>query len=317
MISSFLEWLCEFFLKFEKYIQQLIPKDIGNVDTKFGLLGDYIGGVWGTLIGLLTFIAVFFTYWAGRKIDYRTKAFSIFAEMLRTHEEIVSSLVIQGKTGRDAFSTILKEFYFAYDCTFSAESTDNNWSIDERIDVAFTFVYYGLQEHTRRVLVRQGYDYATIKIVSDTISKRSNRANGRAAFGSHQNKIGHYFRNLLAAYEFIANTNLPKKEKKSMSKVLRSKLSNYEQAVLAIDSISHLGSEWENSKILQNFQPIKNIPRDFFVFDPGYFDLKERFSYVQFEWEKYLRRSSWSLTIGNWIFSAMKIHKSALDDQEN
>lgn len=312
MSSTSLEWWNKVSNKIIEAISKFIPNNIENVDIKFGTLGDYIGGVWGTLIGLLTFIAVFFTYWAGRKIDYRTKAFAIFAEMLRTHEEVIASLHIQGKNGRDAFSVILKEFDLAYDCTFSAENDDSNWSTDNRIDIAFTFIYYGLQEHTRRVLVGQGYEYSSIKKVADAMSQKTNKSNGRGAFGSHQNKIGHYFRNLFNAYEFIATARLSDTEKRSMAKIFRSKLSNYEQAVLALNAISHLGLDWEKSKILQEFQPIKNIPKDFFSFDPGYFVLKTRFPYVKFEWEKYLKRSIWSFVAGAWVFSIAKIRTNSV-----
>jgi hypothetical protein len=58
----------------------------------YGLLGDYVGGVWGTGLAALTAIGVFATVWYTRRIDYKSKTYQVFVEMLRTHEEIVSSL---------------------------------------------------------------------------------------------------------------------------------------------------------------------------------------------------------------------------------
>lgn len=58
----------------------------------YGLLGDYIGGVWGTFFTAATVLGVFLTVWWSRRMDYRAKAYQVFAEMMRTHEEIVQSL---------------------------------------------------------------------------------------------------------------------------------------------------------------------------------------------------------------------------------
>ena len=80
----------------------------------YGLLGDYIGGVWGTLLTALTVFGVFMTFWWSRRMDYRAKTYQVFAEMLRTHEEIVTSLRIGNQTGRDTFSSVLSEFYVIY-----------------------------------------------------------------------------------------------------------------------------------------------------------------------------------------------------------
>ena len=70
--------------------------------------------------------------------------------------------------------------------------------------------------------------------------------------------------------------------------MLRSKLSNYEQALLALNVLSHMGQDWQSSGLLRTYKPIKNIPRDFFSFDDS-FDLKKAFPYIDFEWERQTR----------------------------
>ena len=249
----------------------------------YGLLGDYIGGVWGTAIGLLTLTAVFFTWRTSKKVDYRAKVYGIFTEMLRTHEEIVGSLRINERFGRDVLANILSEFYHIYELTKKYESDDNIWDVETRIDISYIYTYYGTHLLSEDLL--KGYGEEKIKGFNDLlqISKRENR-NSKRTFSGHQNRLSHYFRNIYSAYGFIEKSKLSNSEKMSLGKVLRSKLSNYEQAILAINSMSSLGTQWEYSGLLQKYKVIKNIPKKFLTFEND-FSLKKRFPYIDFEWE--------------------------------
>lgn len=255
----------------------------------YGLLGDYIGGVWGTLIGAITLLAVLATWWGTRRIDYKTKTYQVFAEMLRTHEEIVASIELNGRKGREAFSIILSEFYFLYRATRQFVPDYAVWSVRQRIDVAYTYVYYGLQLQTQRVL--GAYDPALLKLVADHATAERQRSEGedqpndKRSFKGHQNRLSHYFRNLYAAYSFIESSDLSASEKLSLGKILRAKLSNYEQALLVLNVICHLGDAWQSSGLLATYRPIKNVPKDFFSFDDR-FALKTEFPYIVFEWEQ-------------------------------
>jgi len=254
----------------------------------YGLLGDYIGGVWGTLVGLVTLGIVVATWRSTRRIDYKSKTYQIFAEMLRTHEEIVSSIRLGNLVGRDAIDTILSEFYFIYRTTRKIVPSYDEWSVDQRIDIAYTMTYYGLQLHTQRILSR--YDQPKLQGVADFVTK-ARQANERREdpkdkrrFPGHQNRLSHYFRNLYNAYRFIDRSDLSDAEKQSLGRVLRSKLSNYEQALLTLNIICHLGRDWERDGLTDKYEPIRNVPRDFFSFDEK-FSLKQRFPSIDFEWE--------------------------------
>lgn len=261
-----------------------------------GLLGDYIGGVWGTVIVALTFLVVLATWRATRRIDYKTKTYQVFAEMLRTHEEIVQSLSLGDVRGRDAIALILSEFSFIYKATQSHVPNYATWNLHQRIDVAYTYTYYGPQLQTQRILAKYGAE--NLKLIGDAVSKKqasnsesqSDRHRQRL-FKGHQNRLSHYFRNLYAIHAFIEGSDLSESEKISLGKVLRSKLSNYEQALLALNVLSHLGEEWKHSGILAKYRPIKNVPRNFFSFDEDHFDIKNEFPYIVFEWEAPLSNS--------------------------
>lgn len=254
----------------------------------YGLLGDYVGGFVGTIIGALTLFLVYRTWATGREIDLKSKTYQIFAEMLRTHEEIVSSIRLGNLAGRDALEVILGEFYCVYRATKALVPSYADWTVEQRIDIAFSISYYGLQLHTKKVLAT--YEETKIQAVLDHVTQQR-QANEllpapkeKRKFPGHQNRLSHYFRNLYNAYKFVECSQLKPDEKSALTQVLRAKLSNYEQAVLALNVISHLGRPWETSGIFVRHWPIKNIPQHFFSFDEN-FTLKERFPYILFEWE--------------------------------
>lgn len=253
--------------------------------TAKGLLGDYVGGVWGTGISFLALLGVAFTWSATRKIDYKSKTYQVFAEMLRTHEEIVASIKLGDAIGREAIVYVLKEFSFIYKVT-NRVGVAAGWTLEERIDIAYTYLYYGPQLQTQLILQRYGLTH--LKQIGDALSKKAHagryRRMGRQ-FKGHQNRLSHYFRNLFAAYAFIDSSRLSDSEKEALGKVLRSKLSNYEQAILCLNVLSHLGRDWEKRHLLARYKPIKNIPKHFFSFD-SLFDLKSEFPSLTFEWEE-------------------------------
>lgn len=324
----------------------------------YGQVGDFFGGFWGTIIGVITLLVVFATWYSARKIDARSKIYQVFAEILRTHEEIVTSLRLGSLVGREAFSEMLSEFYVGYSeiSTLEAESKII-LPIDKRINAAFLLMYYGAHPQTVAIINESVPELDAYKICERiSVRKRSNikkiifeklgqKLDGDPAdrakwnqsirdsfriirtcaipadekslllevlntaqtrphssidkhkivkfienfepsseFGGHKNRLSHYFRNLYSAFSFIDDQRLSKREKYSLSKVLRSKLSNYEQALLALNALSEQGASWIESGLISKYMPIKNIPKHFFTFDSE-FNLKTYFPTVTFEWE--------------------------------
>lgn len=267
-----------------------------EMDTRTvdGLRGDYIGGVFGTIASVVTMLVVFLAWNTSRKTDYTSKAYQVFAEMLRTHEEILSSIQVGEAKGRDAIGHILSEFDFIYKTTKTVAAA-SGWDLRQRIDIAYTYTYYGPKRHTMIVLSQYSRQHLfavnnAIAVKSRTMSKRTK---GRR-FTGHQNRLAHYFRNLYAAYSFIESSKLTKKQKLDLGKILRSKLSNYEQALLVLNIRSHLGETWEDGQLVDFYMPIKNVPEHFFEFDKQ-FEMKKQFPGVTFEWEKKpsLQRFGW------------------------
>jgi hypothetical protein len=272
----------------------------------YGLLGDYISGVWGTLFTALTVLGVFLTFWWSRRMDYRAKTYQVFAEMMRTHEEIVASMRIGSRNGRDTFSSVLSEFYVIYRLTIRVVPDNAIWSIADRVDIAYTCTFFGPHILSEEVLRDYGTDRVR-QLIGAVHTERQAGKSERRQFGGHQLRLSHYFRNLFSAYTFVDGTRLSREEKLALGKVLRSKLSNHEQGVLALNIMSHLGAEWERTGLVEKYKPIKNLPSSFLTFDRS-FKVKDRFPYVNFEWETTARETVkvHRFAVRNWSFVVLR-----------
>lgn len=344
-----LDWLWEI-------VRSLLP-DGGypnsmDVLVYYGQLGDYLGGVFGTILAAITTVFVFLGWRATTKIDERSKLYQIFIEMLRTHEEIVSSMSFGDLRGREAISEVLGEFYAAYRLVTDLDCVSSPLGIGRKINLAFVTTYYGMNSNTESILdrcepkfpckelckrlnaqkstqlkeeieaklsrklsrnapenvafrgevstayhlIRSGgiprHIQDHIKMVLDKAMRRGltsqldtlqahiDALSSSYKFSGHQNRLSHYFRNIRAAFDFIEKSRFSRKEKRHLALVLKSKLSNYEQALLALYALSSLGSEWRDSKIFSKYAPIQDIPGHFFSFDEKNFSLESSFPEV-------------------------------------
>lgn len=324
----------------------------------YGTLGDYVGGVWGTVISFFGFLAVVLTLWNARKYDYRSKVYQVFVEMLRTHEDVVQSLSFNKRTGRDVFGEILEEFYQVHQILTAEGHFADVADPIRRVQIAYLITYYGPQQATARLIsdlklhanaldavkcidrasarfeenkflkelrdqtssdhasevswrselavvkaLMQTEDFpprvrnvlskalasASRRIVPLTLADLRSKLNfiaARSYFPGHQNRLGHYFRNLYVTYRYIDEASIPRKERDRLGRVVRSKMSNYEQAVLALNALTPLGLPWREGKnsLMRRYMPIRAVPKGFFGFDPA-FVLHDIYPEVTFEWQ--------------------------------
>ncbi|QQR39200.1 putative phage abortive infection protein [Devosia rhizoryzae] len=174
------------------------------------------------------------------------------------------------------------------------------WTVEDRIDIAFTYTFYGI--NTQALSSLEMYGASEIKVVQDEVARLRDRVTKHKGwFAGHQATYSHYVRNLFAMYTLLDQSRLSDQRKLELGKVIRAKLSNYDQAVLMLNVISHLGREWVSTGITSKYKPFANVPERFFGFDQE-FDMKASFPTVLFEWEKAKgkRPRYWSLELGNW-----------------
>ncbi|NPD86373.1 hypothetical protein HNS38_16495 [Lentimicrobium sp. L6] len=114
-------------------------------------------------------------------------------------------------------------------------------------------------------------------------------------FGGHQYHLGHFFRHLYQAIKYIDQQPewlFSFDEKYDYIKTLRAQMSNYEQAVFFINSLTELGRKWEydnkyERKLISDYNLVKNLPRNFIPdMEPHYY-----YPEVEFEWKDiYLKK---------------------------
>lgn len=270
---------------------------------RYGVFGDYVGGVWGTIISLITLVVVWRTWASTQRATRLQGVTTILSEMLKTHDAIAGggSNGFWDRSGTPA--VFLREFAAIYRQTRKVEPSDAVWPITTRIDISYTFAFFGLNVQARRSLAI--YDDAKIKLVQDAVSKLRERGHGRWSdlFKGHQTTLSHYLRNLFGMYLMIDKSGLPTRERMDLAKIIRTKLSNYDQALLMLNVVSHLGRAWETEDLVRRYKPFANIPRHFFGWDEA-FDMKVRFPAVLFEWEHRLHGSPkiWSRRLGSRTF---------------
>jgi hypothetical protein len=263
-------------------ISNPIPSDWSDL-AGYGLFGDYIGGFWGTILSAAALLVLLGTFWSSRSLNYWTVSLSLFAEYLKTHERNA-----EGVDSRE----ILSEFAYAYQQSMYVNAA---WCVRDRVDIAYTYVFYGASSGPMESL---GYRYGADRI-RELHNILSNMKNSSKYFNGHQHKLSHYMRNLFNAYLFIDNLSIKDKRKYELARLLRTKLSNYDQAVLALNIISSLGREWEKAGLVEAYRPICNVPKDFYGYDEA-LSLKDLFPTIWFEWEKVVspQRRYWSWAVG-------------------
>jgi hypothetical protein len=252
----------------------------GNAAAEAGQFGDYVGGVAGTFLALITAGLLFFTWLSSRKQDERGSISSILAQMLKTHDDIIQRKV-------DFSTEFLKEFSHIYRITQKIQPDYDTWDWQTRVDISYTYCLFGLSSGALHALRK--YDRFLVKAVHDDMARRRDRGanNIKSWYKGRQSYLPHYMRNLFSMFSLVKTSHLSLKDKLRFAKVIRSKMSNLDQAVLSLNIISHFGKEWEDDGLVQLFKPFANVPRLFFGLDPN-INLQDRFPMVQFEWQKQL-----------------------------
>lgn len=274
-------------------LQLLLPATISQLESS-GLLGDYIGGVWGTIIAAVTLTVVFLTWHSARQAEAFNAVLGVLAQMLNTHQSV---------THTSGASQFLREFSAIYRIAKRTYPI-SPWTVEDRIDIAFTYTFYGI--NTQALSSLEMYGTNEVKAVQDEVARLRDRVSKHNGwFAGHQATYSQYVRNLFAMYTLLDQSRLSNRRKLELGKVIRAKLSNYDQAVLMLNVISHLGREWTSTGISTKYKPFANVPERFFGFDQN-FHMKSSFPTVLFEWEKAKgkRPQYWSFGLGKWTFIA-------------
>jgi hypothetical protein len=254
----------------------------------FDHFGSFIGGVFGTLLSFISVILVIYTIRQQQTDQEKQQIEARFFELLKIHRENVYEMKLPDREGKYIFVVLLRELFKIYIFAKKAnKQTDAQYSQTEIINVTFLAFFFGCSGPNSPTFKSRTKSYDT-KFISNLVKECSiyrlqqsknnqfeiKRSDSIGAtykyFDGHQIRLSHYFRHLFQTINYINNSDaLSYQEKYQYIKILRAQLSNQEQVLLFVNSISDLGKEWEqsqddvNKKLITKYNLIKNIPEGF------------------------------------------------------
>jgi hypothetical protein len=255
--------------------------------------GSFLAGYIGMPIALMGVLLLIMTLLEQIKKDKDEGFERRFFQLLDYHRGNVEAIGVGEKVGLRTFVTLIREFRMTLDevdeaCAALCKGIPNS----ERIDLAYMAFYYGTGPNSTRVLrasIAQ-YDKDIIDFIIIRLedydwkkAKMKERNLGYMPFEGHQSRLGHYFRHLYEMVRYIDRNG--GERSKEFAGMLRAQLSNHEQALLCLNSLSTIGAAWKNEGLLVKYRMIKNLPENFF--DPKVeLDVAKIYPEIDFEYKK-------------------------------
>ncbi len=252
-----------------------------------GAIGDFTGGVIGTLVAVFGAMYVVKSY--KRQVSQaRLQTFeATCATMLELHRQNVQEIEIEiqggGKlTGRKAFPYLVSEYEMLFDIVnqsishiISKNKEYNEWALDreKQLELAhklsYGYFFYNVDNYTVN-----NEDELSLKLgeqVRSDVQKRLERGlnSGLLALERHVT-LGHYYRHLYNMVDYIDKAeHIAQDSKDRYCKIVRSQLSDYEQILLYYNTLSPLGEAWNNPLgvtnrdkmcLIAKYRLLKNCP---------------------------------------------------------
>lgn len=209
-----------------------------------GQFGDFLGGTLNPFLALLTVIGLCYTIHLQRvqlhdaqeqnkittKQLYLQQFESTFFNLLDLHSKITDNLTINTSILTNLFG---KGYYKR---TKLALIQDQYKSKD-----VFLIIYY---------------------VITDFIGGATNKSTNRykEIQQSHNEILGHYFRNLYHILKTIHESAIDETQKKKYSNILRAQISTYELAILLINCIKDTVDNGEFRDLLVKYEFLEHIP---------------------------------------------------------
>lgn len=259
-----------------------------------GQLGDFVGGYVGTFFALASVVLLISTLRNQRRsaqvLNFEAKYF----ELLRLHRDNVAELEVQGVTGRKLFVVLIREFRSALEVT-KRVAEKHSLALTQRqlAHINYYCLFFGTGPNSSRMLVRSLVEFEpafvaelAMELNSDNEKTfaREEKKLAYVPFEGHQSRLGHYYRHLYQAVRYVDQQSIDI-DKYQYVKTIRAQLSNHEQALLLLNSLTPIGQSWWTQGYMLNYRIVQNLPREFF--DPkAELELSPLFPNGYFEWEE-------------------------------
>lgn len=222
-------------------------------------------------------------------------------------------------SGRECFKYFLEELKIIY---YVVKKNINPATNDKLINIAYSIFFHGVSVFKRkptytdedrqfykaldnleyinngnRNIGTRGNKYDFSRYVSEKSDYSGAQVLNYDLFQGHSASLAHYYRHLYQTVKFIVNQKdefLTYEQKRNYLRILRSQLSNQEQAMLFYNWKSDFGNNWENkvNKYLTDYRMIHNLYNDLLIKD---FDLKKIFDIDNLDYKKEKNRTNDSL----------------------
>ena len=259
-----------------------------------GQLGDFVGGYYGTIFLFASVILLYVTLNAQRSAASDQSLETRFFELVQMHRDNVSELELGKSKGRKIFVLLIRELRAILEHLPAVDLPEiTPLSRLQRLQVAYYVLFYGTGKNSSRALRGALADFqaplvdAIERTFNDPVLKqtvRKSRPFGYVPFEGHQSRLGHYYRHLYQAVRYVDEQDLNEDQKYEFVKTLRAQLTNHEQALLLVNSLTPLGHNWWRARLLTRFRMVQNIPKDFFNRSLE-LEVKTLFPSPYFEWE--------------------------------
>jgi hypothetical protein len=252
-----------------------------------GPTGDFIAGTIGTVLGLVSVIALFITLKNDRLAKEEEGFEDKYYQLLKLHRSNVAEIRLGNATGRRVFVLLIREFRCILDQIRDlADRQRATLSRQELICASYFAFFYGVGPNSSRMLIQALVNVGFREHLAGSIAAHLDDAELKAKvkldrkfahtpFEGHQSRLGHYFRHL---YQMVTYIHLQKmkdlmpwltpeeeQEKKyQYIKTIRAQLSTHEQALFLLNSLTPIGKVWWDEKIIVRYGLVKNIPKAFF-----------------------------------------------------
>lgn len=258
--------------------------------TNASEFGSFIGGYMGTLFALVSVIFLYTTLRDQRRTSEIEKFETRFFELIRFHRDNVQEITLKTQNGKKIFVLFIREFREIMKIVKAVFKNDN---LEEKqiIEISYLTFFYGIGPNSSRILKKSlsGYDRIKVKKLTEELQSQKKEVKKERKFNympfeGHQSRLGHYYRHLFQSIAYCHNKKIDI-DKYEYIKLIRAQLSNHEQALLFLNSISKLGKPWKDENLIKTYRLIKNIPEDFF--DPKKeIDIKGIYPEMIFEYEE-------------------------------
>jgi len=253
------------------------------IDTNiFANYGVVVGSISAALLSLASVLLIIQNLNSQNSNFERQQLESRFFELIKIQRDNSNAISLKDKYGKKVFIPLLREFRQAYKLVEKANETSQEKLTDEnKINVSYLCFFFGaVGDNSKNLLLKNlnSFSEEFQKELTKIFEQKQEEIRlcekfNYKPFEGHQYRLGHYFRHLYQTVRYMNEqpANLVDFELKyKYIKTLRAQLSNQEQLLLFLNSLSILGMPWEkgkgiciNNRLITKYNLIKNIPGDF------------------------------------------------------